>query len=176
MAGDSYSEKQAMLNQAMSDLKKDEENEITKALTFYIGEQIYGIEIPYLIEIISVPHITMVPGVPSYIRGIINVRSKVLPVISVRDRFGMEEVEFTERTCIIIVSVDNVSVSLIVDEVVDVLSVMESNKATMPSLNAVNSNKYIDYILEMNDGVKLILDIRKLIYDDGMPNQLINME
>lgn len=170
-------EKQEMLHKAQEDSKKDEENEITKALTFYIGDQIYGIEIPYLIEIIGVPHITIVPGVPNYIKGIINVRSKVLPVINVRSRFGKEEVEFNERTCTIIVAVGEVSVALIVDEVLDVLSVTAARKSEMPNLNNVNVNRFIDYILEMPDGVKLILDIRKLIYDDGMMmNQTINLD
>lgn len=153
----------------------EKDAEITKALTFAIGEQVYGIEIPYVIEIISVPSITRVPcaEVPYFIKGIINVRSKVVPVVNIRSCFGKEEIEYDERTCIIIVALNDVSVGLIVDEVLDVLSVTQRAIAKTPELNNVNNNKYIDYILEMSTGIKLILDIKKIIFDhDLMYNAL----
>lgn len=147
--------------------KEDEkEREIAKVLTFYIGDQIFGIEIPYVIEIIGVPPITRVPGIPYYIKGIINVRSKVVPVIDLRTRFGKEEIPYNERTCTIIVAVKDVSVGIIVDEVLDVLSVSQMHVAKTPQQQAVNSNKFIDYILEMNDGIKLVLDVNKLMFED----------
>jgi len=148
-------------------LRNEKENEITKVLTFLIGEQVYGIEIPYIIEIIGVPAITHVPcyEIPSFIKGIINVRSKVVPVVNVRACFSKEEIEYDERTCTVIVAHEGVSVGLIVDEVLDVSSVSEKHIARTPELNHVNNNKFIDYILEMNDGVKLVLDVQKLIFD-----------
>lgn len=164
-------DKQAELQAKKSDAKKEKENEITKVLTFFIGEQIYGIEIPYVIEIIGVPTITRVPGIPSYIKGIINVRSKVVPVVNIRSRFGKEEIEMDDRTSIIIVAFNDVQVGLIVDEVLDVLSVSQKHIASTPELSGVNANKYINYILEMNDGIKLVLDIQKLIYDGDMNAQ-----
>lgn len=165
---ENYNDKlQELLNtqKAMEDAKKDPQNtEITKVLTFYIGEQVYGIEIPNVIEIIEVPPITAVPGVPSYIKGIINVRSKIVPVVNIRSRFGMEEIPFNDRTCIIIVSTgDDVSVGLIVDSVADVIPVTEQHISKTPELTGVNSNKFIKSILEMNDGIKLVLDVSKLI-------------
>lgn len=165
---ENYNDKlQELLNtqKAMEDAKKDPQNtEITKVLTFYIGEQVYGIEIPDVIEIIEVPPITAVPGVPSYIKGIINVRSKIVPVVTIRSRFGKEEIPFNDRTCIIIVSTgDDVSVGLIVDSVADVIPVTEQHISKTPELTGVNSNKFIKSILEMNDGIKLVLDVSKLI-------------
>ena len=162
---ENYNDKlQELLNtqKAMEDAKKDPQNtEITKVLTFYIGEQVYGIEIPNVIEIIEVPPITAVPGVPSYIKGIINVRSKIVPVVNIRSRFGKEEIPFNDRTCIIIVSTgDDVSVGLIV---ADVIPVTEQHISKTPELTGVNSNKFIKSILEMNDGIKLVLDVSKLI-------------
>ncbi|MGN0598094.1 MAG: chemotaxis protein CheW [Ruminiclostridium sp.] len=159
-------EKQTQLQVREAEAKKEKESEITKVLTFYIGEQVYGIEIPYVIEIIGVPTITKVPGIPQYIKGIINVRSKVVPVVNIRSRFGKDEIETTDRTSIIIVALNDVQVGLIVDEVLDVLSVTEKHIASTPKLSGVNSNKYINYILEMPDGIKLVLDIQKLIYDN----------
>lgn len=165
---ENYNDKlQELLNtqKAMEDAKKDPQNtEITKVLTFYIGEQVYGIEIPDVIEIIEVPPITAVPGVPSYIKGIINVRSKIVPVVNIRSRFSKEEIPFNDRTCIIIVSTgDDVSVGLIVDSVADVIPVTEQHISKTPELTGVNSNKFIKSILEMNDGIKLVLDVSKLI-------------
>ena len=165
---ENYNDKlQELLNtqKAMEDAKKDPQNTvITKVLTFYIDDQVYGIEIPDVIEIIEVPPITAVPGVPSYIKGIINVRSKIVPVVNIRSRFGKEEIAFNDRTCIIIVSTgDDVSVGLIVDSVADVIPVTEQHISKTPELTGVNSNKFIKSILEMNDGIKLVLDVSKLI-------------
>lgn len=137
--------------------------EITKVLAFYIDNQVYGIEISNVIEIIGVMPITMVPGVPDYIKGIINVRSKIVPVVNIRRRFEKEEIPFDDRTCVIIVAVNDVSIGLIVDRVSDVLTITEKHISKTPELRNVNENKFIKYILEMNDGVKLVLDINKLI-------------
>ena len=165
---ENYNDKlQELLNtqKAMEDAKKDPQNtEITKVLTFYIGEQVYGIEIPDVIEIIEVPPITAVPGVPSYIKGIINVRSKIVPVVNIRSRFGKEEIPFNDRTCIIIVSTgdDEITQPFLLS-VADVIPVTEQHISKTPELTGVNSNKFIKSILEMNDGIKLVLDVSKLI-------------
>ncbi len=164
---DNYNEKlQALLNSQMAmELAKNNEiqQELTKVLTFSIGEQIYGIEIPYVIEIIEVPHITKVPAVPDYIKGIINVRSKIVPVVNIRSRFGKEEIPYDDRTCIIIVSTGDISVGLIVDKIADVISISENHISKTPDLNNINATKFIKFILEMNDGIKLVLDVSKLI-------------
>lgn len=160
--------KQEEMKKLKREAKNEKESEITKALTFYIGEQIYGVEISNIVEIIGVPHITAVPGVPYYIKGIINVRSKVMPIISTRSRFGREEIPYDDRTCTIIIGIDDVQVGIIVDSVLDVLDVHRKNIAQSPNQNGVNDNKFIKYLLEMPDGVKLILDVNKLIYENEM--------
>lgn len=146
--------------------KNEKESALTKVLTFHIGEQICGVEISNIIEIIGVPHITSVPGVPYYIKGIINVRSKVVPIISTRLRFGKEEIPYDDRTCTIIIGIDDIQVGIIVDSVLDVLDVHKKNIAQSPNQNGVNDNKFIKYLLEMPDGVKLILDVNKLVYEN----------
>ncbi len=157
--------KQEEMKKKALNTKNDKENEVTKLMTFLIGKQVYGIEIPYVVEIIGVPHITAVPSVPYYIKGIINVRSKVVPVVNLRARFGKEEIPYNERTCTIIVTMDDTQVGIIVDEVLDVLPVYEKNIAQSPERKDVNSNKFIKYLLELPDGIKLVLDVNKLIYD-----------
>lgn len=159
--------KQEEMNKNKIETRSEAAREITKVLTFNIGDQIYGIEIPNLIEIIGIPHITKVPGVPSYIKGIINVRSKVVPVVNIRSRFGKEEIAYNERSCTIILSDDEgTQVGIIVDEVRDVLSVYEKYIAQSPNHIGVNNNKFIKYLLEMSDGIKLVLDVDKLIYEN----------
>ncbi len=169
MATVNYNEKLQALLSSQAEIeaaKKDASNqEITKVLTFNIGEQVYGIEIPYVVEIIEVSPITAVPGVPEYIKGIINVRSKIVPVVNIRSRFGKPEIPFTERTCVIHVSTGDTSVGLIVDSVADVISVSEKHISRTPELNNINQSKFIKFILEMNDGIKLVLDVSKLIDD-----------
>jgi purine-binding chemotaxis protein CheW len=145
---------------------KDTDVEAAKILTFYIGEQVYGIEIQHVIEIIGVPHITRVPWLPSYIKGIINVRSKVVPVVNIRARFDKPEIPYDEKTCTVIVAYNDIQVGLIVDEVLDVLSIKKGNIAQTPDLNNVNLNHFIQYIAEMQDGVKLVLDVPKLVYEN----------
>ena len=83
--------------------------------------------------------------------------------MNIRSRFGKEEIPFNDRTCIIIVSTGDVSVGLIVDSVADVIPVTEQHISKTPELTGVNSNKFIKSILEMNDGIKLVLDVPKLI-------------
>lgn len=157
--------KQEEMRNSATRTKTEKLVEKTKVLTFNIGVQTYGIELQFLREIIGVPPITVIPGLPSYILGIINVRSKAVPVISLRKRFGKEEIPYNEKTCTVIVSVDDVQVGIIVDSVQEVIPVYEKNIANSPERTGVNDNKFIKYLIELEDGVKLILDVKRLLYD-----------
>ena len=90
----------------MSNYTKEENKDFSSAggevLLFTIDDVVYGIEIKYINEIIGIEQITVVPKVPDYIKGIINLRGKTVPIISVRKRFGKEEIPYDERTCIIV--------------------------------------------------------------------------
>ena len=169
---DKIIEEQRELNNKRKTNKKDDEIEIAKALSFFIGDRIYGVEIDYVNEIIGVPHITVIPGVPSYIKGVINVRSKVVPVVDVRTRFGIEERDYDDKTCIIIIDYRDIQVGIIVDTVSEVLSITKAAQADIPSIERVNDNKFIQYILETKDGIKMILDVKELIFDDGFEMHL----
>lgn len=159
-------EQQQELNKKINSAAASGGTEIAKALTFIIGDRIYGVDISYLTEIIGIPHITVIPGIPSYIKGVINVRSKVVPVIDIRSRFDLPEKEYDDKTCTVIINYLDIQVGIIVDQVQEVLSVKAENKAEIPALERVNNNKFIEYILEINDSIKMILDVKKLIFDD----------
>ncbi len=159
--------KEAVAKQQSSDKKVSAENRILgKVMTFHIGEQIYGIEIQNVVEIIEMQHITKIPHVPPYIKGIINVRSKVVPIVDIRTRFGKPEIPYTSRTCIIIVTMDDISVGIIVDRVADVEDIHSGDISATPEARNVNTNSFIQYMIRSGDVVKLILDVAKLLGDE----------
>ena len=159
--------KEAVAKQQSSDKKVSAENRILgKVMTFHIGEQIYGIEIQNVVEIIEMQHITKIPHVPPYIKGIINVRSKVVPIVDIRTRFGKPEIPYTSRTCIIIVTMDDLSVGIIVDRVADVEDIHSGDISATPEAKNVNTNSFIQYMIRSGDIVKLILDVGKLLGDE----------
>ncbi len=159
--------KEAVARQQSGDKKASAEKRILgKVMTFYVGEQVYGVEINDVVEIIEVPQITKVPGLPNYIKGIINVRSKVVPVIDIRLRFGKEEIPYTSRTCTIILSRDDISVGVIVDSVADVEDIFANDITATPDNRSVNTNAFIQYMIRSGENVKLILDVEKLLNDE----------
>lgn len=136
-------------------------------LTFAVGSEDYGIEITYVSEIIMVQAITEVPELPNYIKGIINLRGKILPVMDVRVRFNKEPQAYTDRTCIIVVTMETTSVGLIIDAVREVTDIPD-NDITTPSVSSGNGNRYISGIGKTPSGVKLLLNLEHLVSDKGV--------
>ncbi|MCI3927109.1 chemotaxis protein CheW [Paenibacillus sp. TRM 82003] len=138
-----------------------------KFLSFSLGAEDYGIEIKYVTEIINLQPITVVPEVPPYMKGIINLRGTIIPVMDVRLRFHKEPKEYNDRTCIIVTHFEEVSIGLIVDSVAEVISIAETDIVDPPNMNQV-SQRYIRGIGKVNQRVKLLLDCSKLIHDDDL--------
>ena len=137
-------------------------------LFFNLDNTIYGIEIKYINEIISIEQITVVPKVPDYIKGIINIRGKIVPIISVRRRFGKPEIPYDERTCIIVLSFeDGNQVGIIVDRVQAVVEIKPSEICATPDFKNVNTNRYIKSIIESGGEIEQLLNCEKLISDLG---------
>ncbi|MEG0615259.1 MAG: chemotaxis protein CheW [Oscillospiraceae bacterium] len=134
-----------------------------EVLSFEVEDNVYGAELQYITEIIGIQPITIVPKVPSYIKGVINIRGKVIPVMSVRKRFGKEEIPYDERTCIVVIERDSITVGLIVDRVREVLNVKAKEVSQTPDYKNVNANRYIKNIIDSNNEIKLLLDCQKLI-------------
>ncbi|ABN52044.1 MAG TPA: chemotaxis protein CheW [Hungateiclostridium thermocellum] len=153
-------------------LEYEEDTQKGKYLTFIIGKEVYGIEIKYVTEIIGMQQITEVPELPEYIKGIINLRGKIIPVLDVRLRFKKEPMEYNDRTCIIVVDIKDVSVGLIVDSVAEVVSIPEENIVPPPEANTGFNNRYIKQIGKVGDEVKLLLDCNKLLNDEDCENLL----
>ncbi|KKL28772.1 hypothetical protein LCGC14_2371790 [marine sediment metagenome] len=134
-----------------------------KYLTFALGPEEYGLEILKVREIIGIMDIAEVPRTPDFVKGVINLRGKVIPVIDLRLKFQMETIEQTEETCIIVVDVDGVEMGIIVDKVSEVLDIAGEEIEEPPSFGA---NVDTDFILGMGkaqERVTILLDIGKVL-------------
>jgi len=140
-----------------------------KYLTFLVGDVGYGIEISYVVEIISVQDITLVPHTHAYVKGIINLRGTVVPVIDMGMRFGGTEVVYTEQTCIIVLSMDEMSVGILVDGVQDVTDIDDENIQDPPKTtgNAVK-NHFIKAVGISGGEVKQLIDVYRVFEVDGV--------
>ena len=136
-------------------------------LTFLLGNESYGIEVRYVTEIIGLQAITEIPELPEYVRGIINLRGKIIPVMDVRLRFKKEPKDYNDRTCVIVVDINDISIGLIVDTVSEVITILEDDIVEPPEMNKGFSNRYIKNIGKYGDEVKLLLDCGKLLTADG---------
>lgn len=149
-------------------LNVEEDTQKGKFLTFSLGNEVYAIEIKFVTEIIGIQPITEIPELPEHVKGIINLRGKIIPVMDVRLRFRKKPVEYNDRTCIIVVEVKDVSVGLIVDNVSEVLSIADENIVPPPEMNRGTDNKYIKAIGKVGNDVKLIINCEKLMNDNDL--------
>lgn len=154
----------AELNDNTNTLEEDTQK--GRYLTFSLGNESYGIEIHYVTEIIGLQTITEVPELPDYIRGIINLRGKIIPVMDIRLRFKKEAKQYNDRTCVIVVDIHEVSIGLIVDSVSEVLTIPEQDIVDPPQMNKALNNRYIKKIGKIGTDVKLLLDCEKLLTED----------
>ena len=137
-----------------------------KYLTFMLGEEEFGIDISYVTEIIGIQSITFVPDLPIFVKGIINLRGQIIPVVDVRLRFQKEEVEYNDRTCIIVIQIHDLSIGYIVDSVAECDQIPESCIITPPRASKTYHQKYISGIGKVQNKIILILDCEKMILDD----------
>ncbi|OQY25764.1 MAG: chemotaxis protein CheW [Desulfobacteraceae bacterium 4572_35.2] len=146
----------------------NEDTQEGKYLTFHMGDEDYGIEIRFVTEIIGIQRITEVPDMPCFIKGVINLRGKVIPVMDVRARFNLPPRDYDERTCIIVVQLNTTSVGLVVDKVNEVADIPPQDIEPPPRTNAGNSTEYIEGMGKMGDRVKILLNVGKLLYDSDL--------
>ena len=138
-----------------------------KYLTFLIAEEEYCVEILKVQEIIQMQKITPVPGSEAYIRGVINLRGKVIPVVELRKKFQMETAEDTEKTAIVVMLIETgdttVTMGIIIDSVCEVLDVAADSIEKTPALGSSIDTGFIMGICKSDDSVKMLLDIDKVL-------------
>lgn len=150
------------------ELEMEEDTQKGKYLTFSIGKESYGIEIQYVTEIIGIQAITEIPELPDYVKGIINLRGKIIPVMDVRLRFKKEVKEYNDRTCVIVIDTMDLSIGLIVDSVAEVINIPEQDIEVPPKMNKGYNNRFIKNIGKVGNDVKLLLDCEKLLNVDDI--------
>lgn len=143
--------------------EREKDTQRGRYLTFSLGKESFGIEIKYVTEIIGIQEITEVPELPDYIKGIINLRGKIIPVMDVRLRFKKKPKEYSDRTCVIVIDVRDVAVGLIVDTVSEVLAIPEENIAQPPQMKNIFNNRYIKQIGKVGEETLLLLDCERLL-------------
>ena len=143
-----------------------------KYLTFTLAEEEYGIGILKVKEIIGMMAITTVPQTPGYVKGVINLRGKVIPVIDLRLKFGMEAMDYTERTCIIVVDIRGgnreIQMGIVVDSVSEVLNIKPGEIEDTPTFGSKMDTAYILGMAKTGGGVKILLDIDKVLNTEEM--------
>lgn len=139
-----------------------------KYMTFKSGSEYFGLEIQYVQQIIQFQAITKIPETEDYIKGLINLRGKIIPVVDVRVRFKQGECEYNDKTCILVITVKDTTVGLIVEQIAEVVEIQKENILPPPTIgrNDRGHNKYVYGIGKVGTSVKLLLDPEKLLYDD----------
>ncbi len=140
-----------------------------KYMTFKTNGEYYGIALKYVVEIVGMQTLTAIPEVEDYIKGLINLRGKIIPVIDVRVRFRQEPFEYNDRTCIIIINIEDTTVGLIVETIAEVVEIDDANIVPPPTLNPKHiRNQYVYGVGKVGDAVKMLLDPSKLIKDEEL--------
>ena len=157
----------AELAEKMDQAVKVMANREGKYLTFTLADEEYGIGILKIKEIIGMMRITTVPQTPEFVKGVINLRGKVIPVIDLRLRFGMESIDYTDRTCIIVVeiqgTIQTVQIGIVVDSVSEVLNIKGEEVEDTPTFGTKLNTDYILGMAKMEGGVKILLDIDRVL-------------
>ncbi|MBK8397068.1 MAG: purine-binding chemotaxis protein CheW [Leptospiraceae bacterium] len=134
-------------------------------IIFFIDGREYGIEIRYLIEIIAFQPITFIPNLPPYVKGVINLRGKIIPIIDVRLRFGLPAIEYTDFTCILIININNLSAGLVVDGMKEVLKIPKEAIEPSPGFEETNMEKFVEAIGKSGDTLKILINLQKFIQE-----------
>jgi len=141
-----------------------------KYLTFALAGEEYGISILKIKEIIGMMPITTIPQTPEFVKGVINLRGKVIPVVDLRLRFGMERIDYTERTCIVVVEISGgsgtVMIGIVVDSVSEVLNIKGGEIEETPTFGTKLETDYILGMAKVQGGVKILLDIDRVLSRD----------
>jgi len=139
-------------------------------LSFVLQNEVFCIEILKIKEIMAMTEVTAIPQTPAFLKGVLNLRGQILPVIDLRLKFGMPPQAYTDRTCIVIVELttegDRSLMGIVVDSIKEVVSIPEEKITKMPYINARIKSEFIKGISETGDTIKIVLDITKVLTEE----------
>lgn len=145
------------------------EHEVIQWVTFKLDDEVYGINVLQVQEVVRLPEIAPVPGAPHSVMGIINLRGNVVTVIDTRQRFGLSAREPDDATRIVIIEVENQVIGILVDSVAEVVNLSTADIETTPNLGEDNeSSKYIQGLYSSNDEILILVDVNKLLTEDEL--------
>lgn len=137
-----------------------------KHLTFWVDHQLYGMPIDAVVQIVGVHEIVSLPEYPEYVKGIINLRGSIIPIIDVRIRFHKEELSYNERTCIIVTSIADKHVGFVVDSVDEVCDIQTGDIVDTPTIASDAGSTFLTGVGKLNGKIVLLLDVSKMIDSD----------
>lgn len=155
------------LNSAMHELEEDTTID-DMYLTFRVAAEVFGIGIASVTEIVGMQTITLVPDMPDFVKGVVNLRGQIIPVIDIRIRFGLEERAYDERTCIIVLTINETEIGLVVDTVEEVITIDTEHISAPPKIAATKSARYIKGMGKVGDNVKILLNGEKLLLEEEL--------
>ena len=148
--------------------EQEEDTLQNRYLIFSLASEEYALEIRHVTEIVGLQPITFLPEMPGYIKGIINLRGSIVPIMDLRLRFGKESREYDERTCIVICRMEDINIGLIVDRVSEVCTIPAEDVAPTPAVKK-DSHRFVKGVCKTDGKVKLILDSHKIVAEDDVP-------
>ena len=160
------SEKERVERDSFYDDEEEEESIEDKFLTFMLNQEEYGLEIKYVTEIIRIQKITEVPDMPVFVKGVINLRGKVIPVMDLHLRFGIKETVYDDFTCVVVIRVDDQTVGLLVDRVSEVLNIPQNEIEPPPKIKKGESSRFVKGMGKSGDKVKILLDANKMLFEE----------
>ncbi len=150
----------------MSEFQKKQDAELLQLVTFSIGEEEFGVDILKVQEIIRTMEITKVPRAPDFVEGVINLRGKVIPIIDLRRRFGLESRPHDKHTRIIVIEINNMIVGFVVDSVSEVLRIPANTVEPPPPVVAGLESEYISGVGKLEDRLLILLDLDRLLSNE----------
>jgi len=155
------------LNQEIENVIQENEDTLRNMyLTFRLGSESYGIEIRYVKEIVVMQKITVVPDTPMFVKGVVNLRGQVIPVLDMRLRFNMDSREYDQRTCIIVMNIEGVQVGLVVDTVNEVRNIEDDQISPPPRSAGADTARYIKGMGKVGEQVIILLEGQHLLYEN----------
>ncbi|HHJ80525.1 MAG TPA: chemotaxis protein CheW [Candidatus Tenderia electrophaga] len=150
----------------MSQSEQAENNPVTQWVTFRLEDETYGVNVMQVQEVLRMTEIAPVPGAPSYVLGIINLRGNVVTVMDTRSRFALPPHEADDATRIVIIEAEDQVVGIMVDSVAEVVYLKQSEIEVAPNVGNEESSRYIQGVANRDDGLLILVDLDKLLTDD----------
>ena len=151
----------------MSAVMQQNNQQVFRWVTFRLADEIYGINVMQVQEVLRMTDVAPVPGAPHYVMGIINLRGNVVTVVDTRELFGLMREELTEQTRIMIVECNKIIVGLLVDSVAEVVNIQNTDIDSAPNIGNEDNSKYIQGVYSKNGEILILVDLNRLLSPDA---------